>query len=853
MGNFLKLFRKKEKMQRKAHGTSRKITLSLMILGTLMAGQACIADAAYTSGIIGDQEQDRANFPDAQITGDDDHLTYDFHGKDVTFHIRNTNPTDTDTPLNPDRNQEIVINNRGGTLHMNIVNTASNTFQGIAAINAIFGDRITINSDVSTSVYADYMADGIALQGDNVHVTINGNVKMRKDNPDSPWGIITNNTHGNYGPGGAVSSSAPNYTGARWQPTAIWNNGTGGSTVDMNGDFDVAVRGTAVASDPYSMSGGNPYTTDIINLNKGNITIETPKSTSESYYALAGYGGTINVNITSGTANPAHDVKILGNIITTGADDAPFYVRGQVNMGLANDKSSWTGIIDNAGKKLAGTVNLWLRNGAVWNHESMSRKNGLQPENMPSPSNQNHYERYDGTSYVTNLFGGRTEGSAGVIFQRDSAPIDIRHFKGHVLLDYEHSGSGSRDSDYSAGNTTIHSADEGSQVTLSTSSRGIAMGDKKSVEETLTALAHKLYYTAGDSHLTGKVQIAEGLVTSSASKMVGQMNFSDGGRGNYITGTVTNGEAPVKPDNPDGPDAPDIPVDPGQSGAEEERTHYGDYETGLMKGTREAIMTSILDWRNHALDSIHRIDLLRDRLPGDRDGVWAKVYRNKFLYKNGNHISDNHTAFQAGYDRNYDNGWIAGAGIDYLDGSAGYEYGGHGDNKLYSFNVYGSKDLGNNAYFDITAKAGHVENEYHVFNRGGRRLDGEYQNRAYSFSTRLGKRFVSRGFYWEPEVQLAYAYMGGKDFKGRSEAETLFVHEHPYQGLIGHAGLEIGKQNERSTFYGRLGINHDFTGQVKGDYSDGNGNLKRTEYSVKDTWYDVTLGGDYRFSSEGKF
>lgn len=87
MGNFLKLFRKKEKMQRKAHGTSRKITLSLMILGTLMAGQACIADAAYTSGIIGDQEQDRANFPDAQITGDDDHLTYDFHGKDVTFHI----------------------------------------------------------------------------------------------------------------------------------------------------------------------------------------------------------------------------------------------------------------------------------------------------------------------------------------------------------------------------------------------------------------------------------------------------------------------------------------------------------------------------------------------------------------------------------------------------------------------------------------------------------------------------------------------------------------------------------------------------------------------------------------------
>ncbi len=74
MGNFLKLFRKKEKMQRKAHGTSRKITLSLMRLGTLMAGQSCIADAAYTSGIIGDQSQDRSKFPAALNTADDEQL-----------------------------------------------------------------------------------------------------------------------------------------------------------------------------------------------------------------------------------------------------------------------------------------------------------------------------------------------------------------------------------------------------------------------------------------------------------------------------------------------------------------------------------------------------------------------------------------------------------------------------------------------------------------------------------------------------------------------------------------------------------------------------------------------------------
>lgn len=229
------------------------------------------------------------------------------------------------------------------------------------------------------------MADGISVSGDSNHITINGNVKMRKDDPSNPWGIITNNTHGNYGPGGAVSSSAPNYTGSRWQPAAIWNNGKGGSSVTVNGDFDAAVRGTAVSSDPYSFSGNDPYATDVINLNGGNITIETPVSNSESYYALAGYGGTINVNITNGTANPSHDVKMIGNIIATGQNDAPFYVKGRVNMGLASANSYWRGIIDNAGKNIAGDVNIWLKNGAVWYHESQSRTNGLQPETCHHP------------------------------------------------------------------------------------------------------------------------------------------------------------------------------------------------------------------------------------------------------------------------------------------------------------------------------------------------------------------------------------------------------------------------------------------------------------------------------------
>lgn len=834
---------------------SNKLFLMIMVTGALL-GTSIMPSYAdnYNYGISGNISKDQGRFPGADISGNQNSAVYDFHGRNISISVENTEPTDTSEPVRARRGQDLTINNKGGVLDLHLINRARNSFSGVSAIDAYYKNNITINSDIYASVYSDYMADGISVSGDSNHITINGNVKMRKDDPSNPWGIITNNTHGNYGPGGAVSSSAPNYTGARWQPAAIWNNGKGGSSVTVNGDFDAAVRGTAVSSDPYSFSGNDPYATDVINLNGGNITIETPVSNSESYYALAGYGGTINVNITNGTANPSHDVKMIGNIIATGQNDAPFYVKGRVNMGLASANSYWRGIIDNAGKNIAGDVNIWLKNGAVWYHESQSRTNGLQPENMPSPSNQNHYGKYDGVSYVSHLFGGNSEGTAGYIYQRDPATLDIGNLKGNIIIDYQHTGNGSQDTDYQAGDTVIHSAEDAG-VVLSTSNNGISMGNKSQVESALSALAHKLYYLAGDSHLNGKVQIAEGLVSSSASRMVGKLDFTENGKGHYIPDSVKNEGVPVKPDKPDKPTGPDIPVTPDNPDNPEpgdNPVHYGNYETGLMQGAREAFMTSIFSWRDAALDTIHRSDLLRSRMSHDKDGLWGKAYRGKSIYSNHGHIHDNDSRYQVGYDRSYGDSWILGAGIDYVTGHAGYTYGGRGNHDMYSLNLYGSKDLGQQGYLDITGKVGHLKNDYTVYNRDGRRLDGTYNHRAYSLSVKTGKILGSDNLYWEPQAGLTYAYIPAKSFTGTSEGDTLFVHQHSYKGLIGHAGLEVGRQNHHSSLYGRIGIYHDFTGTVKGDYSDGNGNLKSTDNSVKDTWFDLTAGGTVELRPEAK-
>ena len=69
--------------------------------------------------------------------------------------------------------------------------------------------------------------------------------------------------------------------------------------------------------------------------------------------------------------------------------------------------------------------------------------------------------------------------------------------------------------------------------------------------------------------------------------------------------------------------------------------------------------------------------------------------------------------------------------------------GGDGDNKVYSFGVYGSRDLGDNSYIDLTAKAGRAENDFTAYNEIGTKVDGEYNSRGYSFSAQYGKRFTS--------------------------------------------------------------------------------------------------------------
>ena len=527
-----------------------------LISGVLLAASASsfliapVYAADYSKPLIGTLKKDSEILsPDGNtVTENDGKLIYDFQGKDHTFTITNKDGITA--------RKDSVYNNVGadgsyGTLHIYQTNDKSNAWAGVNGFTANKG-TIIVNSNLDITATSEYASVGIAAANKG-NLIINGNVKMRKDNPEKPWGIITDNVHGNIGPGGSAPSMGGDekYTGARWQPAGISVDYTRGD-VTVNGDVDIAVRGTAVKTDAYDADGDvASYDLATISLLGKSIRIDTPYREEnyvegfgkfiEPYYALASYGGTVNVNVKNLEAQNGK-VEIVGNVLAMKsnkeAEKAQVYRDGRLNIGLTTQDSSWKGVIDNAGTAKAGEVNLWLQNGAQWIYENASRKDGLDASNL-SDYSRPYYENYDGISHLSSLVGGKDKASAGIIKVNDSDPIHIANAEGVTKVWYEHADA--TPGTIIGGDIKVLNAKTGTEMMLYTGNNGITKGfaegdtaaEKNNVSEVLNSLAHKLWYMAGDSNLAGSVSIAEGLTASSVTMKTGNITFAEGGQGFY--------------------------------------------------------------------------------------------------------------------------------------------------------------------------------------------------------------------------------------------------------------------------------------------------------------------------------
>lgn len=552
-----------------------------------MTGLGNITLAAdYTTGLTGSYRADKKLLKGdgSSVIQSGNSTIYNFGGRDQSFSVTNADAVSFSAS-----GKSFIVNNIGangskGTITLRSQNTKPNGLGEASGLN-IGSCNATINSNLVIETSADYMTDGIQVGG-NGTLTINGSVKMRKDDNDNPWGVVTKNVHGNYGPGGYVTNDALEYTGARWQPTGLYVSESRGHIV-INGDVDIAVRGTAVITNTYNGAGDvTPDELSSISLLGDHTKIITPFQEEayvegfgkfiEPYYSLASYGGTVNVNVKDQVAQNGK-VEIVGNVISmkrsSGTYTKDVYQDGRINIGLTTGDSYWKGLIDNANLAQtsptekdkyghpkydpaippvdadhSGEVNLWLQNGAQWIYENASRKDGLDYKHMPEYS-QSSYGSYDGMSHLSRLVGGKDSASAGIIRVKDNDPIQIAEAEGVTKVWYEHADA--TPGTIIGGDVKVLTAKTGTEMMLYTGNNGITKGlaegdaaaDKNNVSEVLNSLAHKLWYMAGDANLKGSVSIAEGLTASSATMKTGNITFAEGGQGFYAY-------TPAKDDKP---------------------------------------------------------------------------------------------------------------------------------------------------------------------------------------------------------------------------------------------------------------------------------------------------------------
>lgn len=544
----------------------------------------------------------------------------------------------------------------------------------------------------------------------------------------------------------------------------------------------------------------------VVNINKDNMDADGKyKEGSLEGNLTVANGGKIDLTVADG--------KFLGSIVKPGAAAAAVGDDGTVNLTVA-DGAVWTGAHKNADAELNLTLS-----GGVWNN------NGTDATYVNSLKGGKGVAK---TIKYINPNGGNNEEveipvNGFISMAPDAGAVTVGNFSGTHIVSYDHDNAGSDVSDYKGGNFTVEKADKGSMLIAATSSKNIKTNDQDAVEAAFKALSQKIYYgNAGvDENLTGKTMITSGLTASSISRWIGDMKFdsANGGVGSFVGGSGIN--------------------------------ITGDYETALMKGARAATTSAMLSWRDNAANVIYRGDLLRAHM--ESDGIWAKTYGGKDTYNaNAVDLSNSYWGAQVGFDRMYDHGWIAGAAIDYQKGSSSYNYtdddfgnigGNTGDNKLYSFGLYASKDLGDGAHLDFAAKAGSVRNEFSVHNGIGTELNGTYRNRGYSATASLAKRIGTDKSYLEPQAQLTWAHLGGRNFAAVTDGgEILDVNQGNYNSLVGRLGLELGKTGRLGSVYARFGLAHEFSGDITGSYSAEDGGSKTTSVETKGTWAEMSLG-----------
>ena len=550
-----------------------------------------------------------------------------------------------------------------------------------------------------------------------------------------------------------------------------------------------------------------------INAANGNVTLTGSTVINGTDAAInAGADANVVVNGNNSALTINGGIHADGGSITVDSGKATGIINGDV---IANNGGSVEISLNDAQSKLTGSykvdansgIVMNIKNGATWvltdDKDETAGMSLLRMAKAPAAA----------SAAGLTVNGGATKADTGYIdMTKRTQELNISNYSGYETFILAHKDDGT----FTSGDVKITKAKAGSGMTLYTANNGINMADKDAVTGMLKALAKKAFYAEGNDagngqNLTGEVKIGEGLTASSAK--TGLMNFAEK-QGQLVDGSIQW----------------------------EPTIEAGDYETFVMKGVRSAATTSFHSWRDNMQDTYTGADLT------DEDGIFAKALGGKTSSDvSGLKDSNSYWGAQVGYDKALANGWHTGVAFDYRDGDSDYLLGGKGDNKLYSFGVYGVKKMEDGSYFRVAAKAGRVENEYDVYTELRNKLHADYKANAYGLTAEYGKTFGSEMSYITPKVQLTWSRVGSKDYTGSANnGATMNIYQDSYDSLVGRLGFEAGMKKANGSLHAGLYLAHEFNGDIDTRYFAKDGGWKSTSFDGEDTWAELVLGGEYR-------
>lgn len=256
---------------------------------------------------------------------------------------------------------------------------------------------------------------------------------------------------------------------------------------------------------------------------------------------------------------------------------------------------------------------------------------------------------------------------------------------------------------------------------------------------------------------------------------------------------------------------------------------------------------------------LKRLGELRYSSPDEQveDGIWARLIGKKLSYQHSDYGFVTHAkTLEVGYDKkkhtqDQKGTWWRGVALGHTWGRTDFN-GGSGDNDFTDFKYYSTNIRQHDHYTDFVARIGRLDSDYDT--TYGDHAD--YKNWAGSLSFEYGrkKKINKRNWYIEPQSQLTYSYIWGRDYTTKN---GISVHQDDADSLVGRLGFvlsrEFGdKRPDHNRLYFKASVLHEFLGG-NDDYLYYNDTYLHDSTDLDGTWYILGAGFNADISDNCNF